>query len=78
MIFLGVFLLASIRFLLFLPRKIALGMVFSGIIFVTGAIGFELINKGGVQLALNFGLSPLISYVVGFFEESFEILGIFI
>lgn len=78
MILIPLFLLASIRFLLALPKPTALGFIVSGMIFVIGAIGLELLNKSAFQLALNFQLSPLMSYVVVFLEESFEILGIFL
>ncbi|MEK9726968.1 MAG: hypothetical protein VW397_02545 [Candidatus Margulisiibacteriota bacterium] len=44
MIIMVVFFIWSLRFLIYLPFKTAIGMVVSGSIFLIGAIGFELLN----------------------------------
>jgi len=61
-----------------LPKPTALGFIASGTIFVFGAIGLELLNKGEFQLFLNLDVSSIGVYVIVFFEEFFEIIGIFL
>ena len=78
MILMPLFLLVSIRFLLALPKTTALGFIASGTIFVLGAIGLELINKGEFQVFLNIHVSSTGAYLIVFFEEFFEIIGIFL
>ena len=77
-ILIPLFLLASIRFLLALPKPTALGFIASGAIFVFGAIGLELLNTEEFQLLFNFQVSSIGAYIIGFLEEFFEILGIFL
>ena len=78
MILMPLFLLVSIRFLLALPKSTALGFIASGIIFLFGAIGLELLNKGEFQLFFNLHVSSIGAYLIVFFEEFFEIIGIFL
>jgi len=78
LILIPIFLLFSIRFLLSLPKNIAIGFIVSGAVFVFGAIGLELLNKGEFQLLLNLQVSETWQYIITLFEESFEILGIFL
>ena len=62
-----------LRFLFHLPKSIMFLFLFSGIIFVIGAVGFEML--GGMQKQL-FGVDD-ISYVFYYtFEELFEMVGI--
>ena len=59
----GIFGLWSVRFLLQLPRNIALMMILSGILFCFGAVGLELLNKPEFQQLLSVSLSE--SYQFG-------------
>lgn len=68
-----VFLLVYARFLLNLPKKTMILFIVSGCIFVTGAIGFELL--GGRQ-AEQFGPNDLLYSLFYTCEELLEMLGI--
>lgn len=61
------------RFLLHLPRKTLLLVALAGIVYVFGAIAFELM---GGWYTLNFGVSKQMRFVIYTVEESFEMLGI--
>jgi len=67
------FVLAYSKFLLALPRKIMILFLLSGAIFVSGAIGFELL--GGNQKEL-FGSDSLLYCIFYTCEEFLEMLGI--
>jgi hypothetical protein len=61
------------RFLLHLPRKTLLLVALAGIMYVFGAIGFELV---GGWYTLNFGVSKQMRFIIYTVEESFEMLAI--
>jgi hypothetical protein len=61
------------RFLLHLPRKTLLLVALAGIMYVLGAIGFELM---GGWYTLNFGVSKQMRFVIYTVEETFEMLAI--
>lgn len=68
-----VFLLLYLRFLLNLPRRTALLFCLSGLIYVTGVTGVELIS--GV-MKFHHGTDDLRFALVAFVEESLEMLGL--
>ena len=77
-ILLPIFGLFSVRFLIALPKKIAILFICSGGLFISGAIGLELLNTSGLQQLLNIDVTPSGMYFIGLFEESFEIIAIFL
>lgn len=72
-VMLFVFVLLYLHFLMNLPKRIMILFIVSGTIFVTGAIGFEML--GGMQHEQN-GYKNLHYAVLYTFEELFEMLGI--
>ncbi|RAP28715.1 hypothetical protein DID76_04475 [Candidatus Marinamargulisbacteria bacterium SCGC AG-414-C22] len=77
-IIMTIFFIWSIKFLLKLPKKTALLFILSGGLFLTGAIGFEILAKEAVQSALHLQLTPLQINMIGLIEESLEMLSIFL
>ena len=73
-----IFFIWTIRFLVKLDRPTAVLYVLSGAIFLTGAIGLELMQSSKVQSLLGISFDISGNYILGIFEESFELLGIFI
>lgn len=71
-IFLVVFLSVYLKFLVALPRKIALLFIVGGAIYVGGALGFELL--GGYQ-AESFGTENTVYAILITFEETLEMIG---
>jgi hypothetical protein len=71
-----IFAIWSLRFLLLLPRAIALGFILSGTVFLLGAIGLELLNRGKVQAIMGLHPDATMAYFIGLFEEAFEMVGI--
>ena len=65
--------LTPVRFLLSLPRKTATIFVASGLTFISGAIGLEML---GGMLAESQGIENLAYLSTSFFEELLEMLGI--
>jgi len=61
------------RFLLHLPRKTLLLVALAGVLYVLGAIGFELM---GGWYTLNFGVSKEMRFIIYTIEETFEMLAI--
>ena len=73
--FLSIFILAYLRFIFSLPSNTRIGFIFSGSIFIFGAMGMELI--GGYFFEL-YG-SDNISYImIATFEEMLEFFGIIV
>lgn len=70
---LTVFVIAYLKFLMNLPRNIMILFVISGAIFVSGAIGLELLAGRQAQL---YGYTSLLYYVLYTLEEFLEMLGI--
>jgi len=70
-----VFLLAYLKFLMNLPRKIMMLFIISGVIYVSGALGFELI--GGLH-ADSHGTNNLMYSFITTCEEFLEMLGVII
>lgn len=68
-----VFAAVYMRFLLHLPRKTLLLIALAGIMYVFGAIAFELM---GGWYTLNFGVSKQVRFILYTFEETFEMLAI--
>lgn len=62
-----------IKFIKSLPKRTAILFIFAGVIFVTGALGLELI---GSYIFVNYGESHLFFNIESTFEELFEMLGI--
>lgn len=65
--------LTYIRFLLQLPRRIALGLVAAGAIYVSGAVGFEMIEAVALESA---GHNTIAYASLAGIEETFECLGV--
>lgn len=72
-IVLCVFVILYLKFLLLLPRKIMMLFLLSGSIFVSGALGFEMVGAWQSQLHGSEGLLYSILYTC---EEVLEMLGI--
>lgn len=68
-----IFLSIYAKFLLSLPKKIMLLFMFSGFVFVSGAIGFEML---GGQEAESYGNQTLVYSIYFTCEETLEMLGI--
>lgn len=68
-----VFVLAYTKFLFKLPKNIALLFLASGITFVAGAIGFEMLGSKHAETA---GAKDLVFSILYTFEELLEMLGI--
>lgn len=75
MAFLSIFVFAYLKFVLSLPNKIKLGFIVSGTIFVSGAIGMELIGGSFFE---SYGPDNLIYMMIATFEEMLEMSGIII
>ena len=72
-IFVAVFGLIYLRFLCRIPTDLARGLVVSGIVFLTGALGLEMIDG---WIAANYGEDTAI-YIIGYcLEDIFEIIGV--
>jgi len=69
----GIFFICYLKFLIDLPRKIMILFVASGLIFVSGAIGFELL--GGMHVEL-YGRENIIYSIYYTCEEFLEMIGI--
>ena len=69
----GVFVISYLKFLISLPKKIMFLFVFSGSVFVSGAIGFELLGGRHVEL---YGNNNFVTSVFYTCEEFLEMLGI--
>jgi hypothetical protein len=67
-----ILLLIYIPFVFRLPRKFGMLFLLSGLIYLTGAIGFELI--GSYYFGLH-GEKKLILYIIASVEETFEMMG---
>ena len=74
-VFLLVFLIGYLRFLSNLPRNIMILFVVSGVIFVSGAVGFELVGGQHFELYRKHTLLYCVYYTC---EELLEMLGIVI
>ena len=74
--FVIILLLSYLRFLLNLPRKIRYLMSIAGIIYIAGAIGFEMI--GGFYWELNNYQKDFTFGLIACCEESLEMIGILI
>jgi hypothetical protein len=70
------FALWSIQFLRRLPRSTAILLIISGLIFLFGAIGCELLNTREFQSQIGIQLNTVGSYLIGLLEESCEMVGI--
>ena len=70
------FFIASIHFLKNIPRYVSAGFTLSGILFLTGAIGFELLQLNQFQKTF-LDLTPY-SNTFGIIEESLELLSIWL
>ncbi len=71
LIFVFLFCLVFSRFILHLPRRTAILFVISGVVYVGGAVGFEILAAPCEDQCDTFGFSILI-----LFEETLEMLGI--
>ncbi len=69
----GIFVIAYLKFLIGLPKRIMVLFVVSGLIFVSGAIGFELLGGRHAEL---YGTSDLVYTIYYTCEELLEMLGI--
>jgi hypothetical protein len=72
-LFVLVFALSYLKFLLHLPARVRNLMILSGLIFVTGALGFEILSHGH---AVVHGQENALYAMLATIEESLEMLGI--
>lgn len=77
-IILMIFFIWSLKFLKHLGPKIASLFIISGILFLSGAVGFEVLAKDSMQATLNIQFTPYQLSIIGLIEESLEMLGIFL
>jgi hypothetical protein len=66
--------LSFLKLLLRLPRRTAIGMVLSGAVFVSGALGMEMISGQYRAIDLNWGMDMKYALMV-LVEETFEFAG---
>ena len=72
-VFVLVFAFSYLRFLLHLPARTRYLMILSGVIFVTGALGFEILSH---SYAVTHGQENAVYALLATVEESLEMLGI--
>ncbi len=68
-----VFILVYLRFVLYLPRSTGVLFVIAGSIFLTGALGIELISANEADINSTESVMYCVLYTI---EELFEMLGI--
>ncbi len=72
MIFVAAFVIAFVRFLRHLPRRLALLFIVSGTIYVSGAL---LMEMAGAYYSYNYGRDNLVYTIMATTEEGLEMIG---